>query len=120
MWQRYRVCITISLLGYFDYHLIAKNNIQANFYAIFFQYFNTISYKIGGYNYSLNDIENGLLRGNQKAVAAFRKPFSKDDPRLQISLKEPDSRVHFALVCGARSCPPVKTYSSEVILIDLT
>ncbi|RDD47850.1 Glutaredoxin-1 [Trichoplax sp. H2] len=84
-----------------------------------YRYFNTVSYKIGGYNYTLNEIENGLLRGNRKAVGSFRKPFSKDDPRLPIALTELDSRVHFALVCGARSCPPVKTYSSKEIYEQL-
>ena len=34
--------------------------------------------------------------------------------RLKVSLEEPEPRVHFALVCGAKSCPPIKTYSSKV------
>jgi hypothetical protein len=34
--------------------------------------------------------------------------------RLKISLDSPEPRVHFALVCGAKSCPPIKTYSPEV------
>ena len=24
-----------------------------------------------------------------------------------------DPRIHFALVCGARSCPPIRTYTAE-------
>lgn len=35
-------------------------------------------------------------------------------PRLKVSLDSPEPRVHFALVCGAKSCPPIKTYSSDV------
>ncbi len=31
--------------------------------------------------YTLNDIENGVLRSNRKPIGAFRKPFSRDDPR---------------------------------------
>ena len=64
--------------------------------------------------FSLNDIENGVLRSNRKPIGSFRKPFSKSDPRLSIALESPESRVHFALVCGAKSCPPIKTYSSKV------
>ncbi len=29
-------------------------------------------------------------------------------------LDECEPMVHFALVCGAKSCPPIKTYSSQV------
>ena len=64
--------------------------------------------------YSLNDMENGVLRANRKPVAALRRPFSQNDPRLEVALSEPEPKVHFALVCGARSCPPIKTYSAQV------
>lgn len=90
--------------------------IHKHFYFLF-QFFNTVSYIIGGHTYSLNEIENGVLRANRKALGAFRKPFGKNDPRLKVSLKECESRVHFALVCGAKSCPPIKTYSAKVSII---
>ena len=45
------------------------------------QFFNVISYLIGGRVFTLNDIESGVLRSNRKPVGAFRRPFSKDDPR---------------------------------------
>ena len=32
----------------------------------------------------------------------------------KVALDVPEPRVHFALVCGAKSCPPIKTYSSTV------
>ncbi|XP_057314242.1 uncharacterized protein LOC130655492 isoform X2 [Hydractinia symbiolongicarpus] len=77
-----------------------------------YKFFNTVSYVIGGYNYSLNDIENGILRSNRKPIGSLKKPFSKSDPRLKVSLAEPEPKIHFALVCGAKSCPPIKTYSA--------
>ena len=46
----------------------------------------------------------------------FSRPFGKSDPRLAIALEECEPLVHFALVCGAKSCPPIKTYSAEVDL----
>ena len=73
-----------------------------------------MSYVIGGLVYSLNDMENGVLRANRKPLGALRRPFSRSDMRLQIALKECDPRIHFALVCGGKSCPPVKTYTAEV------
>ena len=41
------------------------------------------------------------------------------ESRLQVSLDTPEPRIHFALVCGAKSCPPIKTYSSEVCVLYL-
>lgn len=71
------------------------------------------SYNIGGYLFSLNDIENGILRGNRKSPTPLSsKPFSKDDPRLPFILIN-DPRVHFTLNCGAVSCPPIAIYSLE-------
>ena len=46
----------------------------------------------------------------------FTRPFGKGDPRLLIALEQCESLIHFALVCGAKSCPPIKTYSAEVDL----
>jgi hypothetical protein len=48
------------------------------------QFFNYVSYLIGGEVFTLQDIENGVLRGNRKGVAQLLKPFSKTDPRLQV------------------------------------
>ena len=78
-----------------------------------YKFFNTVSYIIGGYQYSLNEIENGILRSNRKAIGAFTRPFGKSDPRMKVALETPESRVHFALVCGAKSCPPIKTYAAS-------
>lgn len=33
---------------------------------------------------------------------------------LPVALAEVEPRIHFALVCGAKSCPPIKTYSPGV------
>ena len=64
--------------------------------------------------YSLHDIESGILRANRRPVATIFRPFSKTDPRLHIALPEPEPAIHFALVCGAKSCPPIKTYTPNV------
>ena len=44
-----------------------------------------MSYLIGGEVFTLQDIENGVLRGNSKGMAQLLRPFSKTDPRLQVS-----------------------------------
>uniref|UniRef100_A0A3Q2Z5Q7 Zgc:152951 n=1 Tax=Hippocampus comes TaxID=109280 RepID=A0A3Q2Z5Q7_HIPCM len=80
-----------------------------------YRFFNYVSYLIGGEVFTLQDIENGVLRGNRKGVAQFRRPFSKTDPRLQLALKDVEPLIHFALNCGAKGCPPIKTYTPQDI-----
>ncbi|XP_065843089.1 uncharacterized protein [Oscarella lobularis] len=84
-----------------------------------YKFFNYTSYVIGGYIYSLQDIENGVLRANRKGVGQLKRPFKRNDPRAKISLVRHEPRIHFALVCGAKSCPPIKTYSAENIESEL-
>jgi hypothetical protein len=59
--------------------------------------------------YSLDDIEHGCLRANQPHPGTGARTFEAGDPRLAAiggaaALPAADARVHFALVCGARSC----------------
>jgi len=79
------------------------------------KFYKTTSYVIGGQMYSLDDIEHGILRCNQKAPLAFSAPISNHDPRHEIVLQSLDPRIHFALVCGAKGCPPIRTYAPENI-----
>ena len=75
----------------------------------------TAAYNIGGHTYSLNDIENGVLRGNRRSATPLSSiPFSNDDPRLSSTVPL-DPRIHFALNCGAKSCPPIAVYSPDKI-----
>ncbi|ESP05372.1 hypothetical protein LOTGIDRAFT_227994 [Lottia gigantea] len=77
-------------------------------------FFNTVKYIIGGHSYSLQDIENGVLRANRKGVGMFSNPFGKNDPRLKVALEKHEPLIHFGLVCGAKSCPPIKTYTPDM------
>ncbi|KAJ8013045.1 hypothetical protein DPEC_G00049230 [Dallia pectoralis] len=80
-----------------------------------YRFFNYVSYVIGGEVFTLQDIENGVLRGNRKGVAQLLRPFSKTDPRLQVALPDAEPLVHFALNCGAMGCPPIRTYTPQDI-----
>jgi hypothetical protein len=78
-----------------------------------FRLFQTAAYCIGGHLYSLNDIENGVLRGNQPPPYPFAsKPFrdASHDARTEAVIDGGDPRIHFGLNCGARSCPPIRAY----------
>ena len=83
-------------------------------------FFDRVAYEIGGRPFSLNDIEHGILRGNRRHPYRLFKPFRNGRSTAWILLLVPiDSRVHFALVCGARSCPPIGFYEADQIDFQL-
>lgn len=82
-------------------------------------FFNRVMYEIGGFHFSLNDMEHGILRGNRRHPYGLLKPFRRKDPRLEFIVFPHDPRIHFALVCGARSCPPIGFYEAEQIDFQL-
>ena len=75
-------------------------------------FFRRIGYFIGGLFFSPDDIEHGILRSNKSHPLLPWKQFSKHDRRNQLIIKKFDPRIHFSLVCGASSCPPVEFYDA--------
>ena len=109
-----RLAFCINVYNMMIPHAFAKVGVpKTNMQRLAF--FDHIKYNIGGSLFSFSDIENGLLRGNKLAPFHLSKPFSRNDPRTKCSLTQPDPRIHFALNCGAKSCPPVKDYTSDAI-----
>ena len=72
------------------------------------RFFNRHWIKISGKSFSLNDIERGIL--GEKGNAEYLK---------KIRCKKLDPRIHFALNCGANSCPPIRMYSPKTIQHEL-
>ncbi|XP_037089128.1 uncharacterized protein LOC119109561 [Pollicipes pollicipes] len=83
------------------------------------KFFNRTAYVLGGSPFTLQDIENGVLRANKTGVGALSPQFARADPRLRVALPAAEPRIHFALNCGARSCPPIKTFSAKNIESEL-
>ncbi|RMG69378.1 MAG: DUF547 domain-containing protein, partial [Nitrospirae bacterium] len=77
--------------------------------------FSRVKYLIGGYLFSADDIEHGILRANRRPPSRPFRQFGPFDRRRRFSLKELDPRIHFALVCGSRSCAPIRFYTPEGI-----
>ncbi|MBI5291365.1 MAG: DUF547 domain-containing protein [Chloroflexi bacterium] len=73
------------------------------------------AYNIGGQRYCAFDIEYGILRANAPHPAIPGAHFGASDPRRRHSLQRLDPRIHFALVCAARSCPPIAVYDATRI-----
>ena len=67
---------------------------------------------VAGVRCSLHVIEHGLLRANRPAPWTFWRPLRGADPRRGWQLRQLEPRIHFALNCGARSCPPIRAYTA--------
>ncbi len=78
-------------------------------------FFGRVSYQIGRHRLSLDDIEHGVLRGNRRRLLPPWPAFSARDPRRTLAIEPMDPRIHFALNCGARSCPPVGVYRAGAL-----
>ena len=80
-------------------------------------YFSKDQIEIAGFTVSFEDVEHGVLRkgatiwskGNVR-IRLFRKKFIR-----KYHVKTVDYRIHFALNCGATSCPPVVAYQTELV-----
>lgn len=78
-------------------------------------YFRGTSYDVAGLRMSCDDIEHGVLRGNRGHPMLPGLHFSSSDPRLKWLIDPVDVRIHFALNCAGRSCPPIQVYTAEDI-----
>src|SRR5262245_40959472 len=76
-------------------------------------------YDVGGQEYSLDDIEHGLLRANEPARRGARKPMREDDPRQRVAPILFDERVHFGMYSACRSSPCLETFTESGLDVQL-
>jgi hypothetical protein len=127
-----RTALFINLYNALIIHATAERGAPANSSAARGRFFAAPGYLVGpaccgdgtlpaARALSPDDIEHGILRGNAPSPASLaglvRWPgathFKDGDPRAGLALPPPpDPRIHSALVCGAKSCPPVRVYGS--------
>jgi GH15 family glucan-1,4-alpha-glucosidase len=84
------------------------------------RFFRRIRYGIHGMEFTPDDIEHGILRGNKRPPYGLSRVFDHDDPRLSHCIDPIDPRIHFALVCASSSCPPIDVYKAESLDAELT
>lgn len=75
--------------------------------------FRRAAYRIAGLRFSAEVIEHGVLRANRPNPLTRLRALESNDRRAAYAPGEPDPRIHFALVCGARACPPIAFYSHQ-------
>ena len=80
------------------------------------RFFKSKSIVIAGQKLSLDDIEHGILRHSKTKLSLgyFNKWFLGKFEKTH-RLNTVDYRIHFALNCGAASCPPITFYKPEAI-----
>jgi hypothetical protein len=77
-------------------------------------FFSRFAYRVGDLTVNLDQIEHGILRGNPRSILGWGKTIRANDPLVEWVLPlEP--RIHFALNCGAISCPPIRAYHAETL-----
>ena len=75
--------------------------------------------RVGGLDYSLDAIEHGVLRRNARLPYRPSRALRRGDPRANAAPSRLDPRIHFALDCGAVSCPQIAPYEAVALDRDL-
>lgn len=71
---------------------------------------------IAGLSLSLDDIEHGILRKYRwKWSMGYLPQFLPQKAIKELAVDSIDYRIHFALNCGAKSCPPIAFYRYDKI-----
>lgn len=71
---------------------------------------------IADHSFSLDDIEHGILRKYRwKYSKGYFTSFFPEKLIKQLAVSQIDYRIHFALNCGAKSCPPIAFYRYSTI-----
>ena len=91
-----------------------KKSVGLNSLALL-SFFRKTAYDIAGQHFNADDIEHGILRGNRGHPMLPGPQFKSQDRRLSWVIDPLDVRIHFALNCASRSCPPIQVYSAEKI-----
>jgi len=82
-------------------------------------FFRVWRYRIAGHEFSLNDIEHGVLRGNAARYGHLRGQFERNDPRATYITLLADARVHFGMYSACRSSPSLRVFHGTSIEEEL-
>ena len=82
-------------------------------------FFRRVAYRVGEHLLTADDVEHGILRANAPPGLLRRRPFGAGDARSALTVRPVDPRIHFAITCGAQSCPPIGVYKASAIEAQL-
>lgn len=96
--------------GYIQYILSAK----PEFYEDRREFFSAKHINIAGETLSFGNIEHGIIRKSQSPIGlGYIRRFFRPKWERKLRVDKKDWRIHFALNCGAKNCPPVAIYSAK-------
>jgi hypothetical protein len=110
--QDQRLAFWMNLYNAFAQIVIANQDLSQP--RVRRQIFGKKQFGVGGQTLSLNAIEHRIIRRSQVLwglgyLSAW--PVKKWERNWRVFQREP--RIHFALNCGATSCPPIAFYDSQ-------
>ncbi|SFC32943.1 Protein of unknown function, DUF547 [Halobiforma haloterrestris] len=79
------------------------------------RFFRAEALTVAGVGLSLDDIEHGVLRSGRSKYGLGYLPRLSRSGLPKAHRLEPDPRIHFALNCGAASCPLIRSYGPETV-----
>eukprot|EP00186_Timspurckia_oligopyrenoides_P005137 CAMPEP_0182443654 /NCGR_PEP_ID=MMETSP1172-20130603/2339_1 /TAXON_ID=708627 /ORGANISM="Timspurckia oligopyrenoides, Strain CCMP3278" /LENGTH=709 /DNA_ID=CAMNT_0024639007 /DNA_START=220 /DNA_END=2349 /DNA_ORIENTATION=- len=83
-------------------------------------FFRHMSYRVSGLDFSLDDIEHGILRGNKRPPSLkFMQQLRPSDPKVQYILKKREGRIHFVISAGTASDPPIRILDADNVEEEL-
>ena len=101
----------INLYNAYTNYSLHENPDQYKSRSKFFRNKNIV---VAGKTFSLDKIEHGLLRKSKiKWSLGYLNKLSPGKIEKQLRVSKLDYRIHFALNCGAKSCPPIAFYNPE-------
>lgn len=109
-----RLAFWINLYNALVLHGIIALGLRRSVWEVW-NFFGRVSYRVGPVVLSVDEIEHGILRGNRRRVWPPWRAFGHRDARRALALDPVDARIHFAINCGASSCPLVGVYRPEAV-----
>ncbi len=115
--DRERLTFWINLYnGFSQYYLQKDPSLYLNDRSAFFE---KEQIPVAGYVVSLDMIEHEVLRKGATiwSKGYVREPDTEFGEKFHVDVV--DYRIHFALNCGAKSCPPIVVYRAPVVAKQL-
>lgn len=109
-----RLAFWINAYNALVFHAIVALGIRRTVWEMR-SFYRRMCYRIGGFLLSADDVEHGILRGNARHGWLRQRRFGARDSRLALAVYPVDPRIHFAITCGAQSCPPVGAYRAAAL-----
>lgn len=84
------------------------------------KFFKAKQIEVAGKMFSLDEIEHGILRHSKiKWSLGYLNKLFPGKTEKELRVDHLDYRIHFALNCGAKSCPPIAFYNPETLNTQL-